>query len=388
MHSDTQTPSSNRRFRIVPITAPKSGLASLAARARGMAQIWLARHANRAPRDLPILVIMITDKCNLHCKMCGACDYSPGDHDMLSLPEWKAVVDAAARLNTQILSITGGEALLRKEVYELIRYIRSHGIAVHLNTNGLLLSDKHIHELRDAGVGTVSISIESADEAIHDDIRGKGTFARTVQNLRRLRALAPEIRVGLNCVISTRNVRGLDSLVRLGADAGVHQVKFAPIHSNLQHKDKPLGEYEELIFQETDLDLLEAELAKVRAALADSTIQSTSDRFFDGMSNLYRPPATNFYCYAGWAITVIDAQGNVAACFDKPGAANVRNAPLDEIWRSAPFHGHRQLVRQCDKACWDTTNAELSLRLNLRNLILDPKQTWRDIRFYFSENGH
>ncbi|MCC6145654.1 MAG: radical SAM protein [Candidatus Hydrogenedentes bacterium] len=370
------------------MSAKASNIGTLISRARGMAQIWAARHLNRVPRDLPILVIMITDKCNLHCKMCGACDYSPGDHGMLTLDEWKAVVDSAARLNTQILSITGGEALLRKDVFELIRYIRSHGIAVHLNTNGLLLTDKHIRELRGAGVGTVSISIESADRSTHDDIRGAGTFERTVQNLRRLRELAPEIRVGLNCVINKHNVRGLDGLVRLGSDAGVHQIKFAPIHTNLQHKDKPVGEYEHMIFEETDLALLDGELARVRRALAETDLQSTSDRFFDGISDLYRAPASNFYCYAGWAISVIDAQGNVAACFDKAGAINVREMPLHEIWRSPRFHAHRQLVRRCDKACWDTTNAELSLRMNVRNLLLDPKQTWRDIRFYFSENGH
>jgi MoaA/NifB/PqqE/SkfB family radical SAM enzyme len=363
-----------------PLSALASNIGGMYSRARGMAHTWVARHLNRAPRELPILVIMITDKCNLHCKMCGACDYSPGNHGMLSLDEWKTVVDSAAKLNTQILSITGGEALLRKDVFELIRYIRAYGIAVHLNTNGLLLTDKHIHELRQSGVGTVSISIESAEQEIHDAIRGQGAFERTVKNLRRLRELAPEIRVGLNCVINKHNIAGLDSLVRLGADAGVHQLKFAPIHTNLQHKDKPVSEYEHMIFQETDLDLLEAELAKVRDALAKTDIQSTSDRFFDGMANLYRPPASNFYCYAGWAISVIDAQGNVAACFDKDGAMNVREMPLDEIWRSAGFHQHRQLVRHCEKACWDTTN--------LRNLLLDPRQTWRDIRFYFSENGH
>jgi MoaA/NifB/PqqE/SkfB family radical SAM enzyme len=110
--------------------------------------LWRARWTNRAPRHLPVLVIMVTDKCNLHCKMCGACDYSPGDHDMLSLEEWKAVIRSAARLRTRVLSITGGEALLRKDLFELIVYARAHGMAVHLNTNGLLLREKNVAALR------------------------------------------------------------------------------------------------------------------------------------------------------------------------------------------------------------------------------------------------
>lgn len=348
----------------------------------GVADVWAARHLNRAPAQLPILVMMITDKCNLHCKMCGACDYTPGDHGMLTTEEWLRVLDAAARLNTQILSITGGEALLRHDVFEIIRRARALGMAVHLNTNGLLLTDKHIDLLRGAGVDTVSISLESADEAVHDAIRGRGTFARTVKNLRRLRARAPGIRVGINCVVNRGNVAGLLDMLRLAEEHAVQQVKFAPIHTNLQHKDKPVSDYEDMIFRETDLDELEAAVARLRGALARSPVQSTSNQFFDGMANLYRPPASNFYCYAGWAIAVVDAQGNVAACFDKPGARNVRDASLDAIWRSQAFQEHRQLVRHCDRACWDTTNAELSLRLSLRGMLREPVQTLRDIRFY------
>ena len=84
------------------------GLAQLARNALVYADLWLCRHLDRAPRTLPILVIMFTDKCNLRCKMCGACDYSPGDHGMLSLEEWKRVIDSAARLRTQGVEPIGG----------------------------------------------------------------------------------------------------------------------------------------------------------------------------------------------------------------------------------------------------------------------------------------
>jgi len=350
--------------------------------ALAFAGVWKARRLDRAPAQLPILVVMFTDKCNLHCQMCGACDYSPGDHGMLTLEEWKGVIDAAARLKTQILSVTGGEAMLRRDVFDFMRYAREKGMAIHLNTNGLLLTEKNIASLRESGVGTVSISIESTDPAVHDAIRGEGAFAKTLEGLRRLRRLAPEIRVGLNCVINTQNLPGLRDMVPFAAAEGVHQVKFAPIHTNLQHRDKPVSEFEHMVFQETDLDALDRELEVIQDALWKSNVQSTSRQFFKGMSNLYRPPATNFYCYAGYAICTINAQGVVAACFDKDGTQNVRDQPLDEIWRSRAFHEHRQLVRNCDRACWDTTNAEMSLRLTLGGVLREPAQTIRDLKFY------
>ncbi len=347
--------------------------------------VWLARHVNRTPSSLPILVLMVTDKCNLKCKMCGACDYSPGDHNMLSFEEWRAVVDSAARLRTRIVSITGGEAMLRKDLFDLIAYIRGKGMKVHLNTNGLLLRDKNIQRLKECGVETVSISLESHLPEVHDDIRGQGMFQRTLEGLRRLREQAPEIRIGLNCVINKATLPGLHGLVGFAEREGVDQLKFAPIHTNLQHKDKPLESYEHLIFQETDIDALETELIRVRDALKTTSLQTTSDRFFAGMSSLYRPPASNFYCYAGYAICVVNPQGFVAACFDKDSALNVRERPLHEIWRSRAFHQHRQLVRNCATNCWDTTNAELSLRLSVRNLLREPLSTLRAVKFYYDE---
>lgn len=347
--------------------------------------VWLSRHLNRAPRTLPILVIMITDKCNLKCTMCGACDYSPGDHNMLSLDDWKAVIDSAAQLKTQILSITGGEAMLRKDLFDLIRYTRGKGIRVHLNTNATILREKQAELLRDTGVETVSISIESHEEDIHDLIRGRGMFQRTLEGVRRLRRIAPDVRIGLNCVINKHNVNGLHGMVPFAAREGLDQVKFAPIHSNLQHKDKDVSEYEDMIFQETDLDALEGELQKIQDELKKTELVSTSKQFFDGITNLYKPPASNFYCYAGWAITVIDAQGNVAACFDKDGAMNVRKTPLHEIWKSKTFQEHRQQVVNCDKACWDTTNAELSLRLSVKHLVEEPLSLVRSVRYYIAQ---
>jgi MoaA/NifB/PqqE/SkfB family radical SAM enzyme len=320
--------------------------------------------------------------------MCGACDYSPGDHGMLSPEEWRAVIDSAARLHTQILSITGGEAMLRRDVYDLIQYARGLGMAVHLNSNGLLMTDKNIDQLREAGVNTVSISLESADPAIHDAIRGEGTFAKTLEGIRNLRRRAPEIRVGLNCVINKLNYQSLDKMVTLAESEQVQQLKLAPIHTNLQHKDKDVSEYEDMIFRETDIASLDAELERVQAALAQGSIQTTSRKFFEGMTKLYEAPASNFYCYAGYAIAVIDAQGNVAGCFDKASRLNVRDTPLDKLWRSRAFQEHRQLVRHCDRACWDTTNAELSLRMSVRTMLREPRQTWRDLKFYFSEKQH
>jgi MoaA/NifB/PqqE/SkfB family radical SAM enzyme len=344
--------------------------------------VWLARHTRLTPPVLPILILMVTDKCNLKCKMCGACDYTPGDHGMLTLAQWKAVIDAAERLKTQVVSITGGEALLRKDLFDLIAYARTKSMTVHLNTNGLLLRDRNVASLAASGVESVSISVESTNPTVHDAIRGKGTLKHTIEGIRRLRRACPDTRIGLNTVLNRHNLDSMPNLVRFAERENLDQVKFAPIHSNLQHKDKPLDEYADMVFGPQDTDSLTAGVDAIRQALATTRLESCSDRFFEGIPNLYRQPASNFYCYAGYAVCVVNPQGDVSACFDKAPCANVKDRPLDQIWRSPAFQRHRAVVRNCDQACWDTTNAELSLRLSFRNLLKEPRKTYRTVRYY------
>lgn len=345
--------------------------------------VWWARRFNRTPHVLPALILMVTDKCNLKCKMCGACDYSPGDHNMLTLEEWKGVLDAAARLGTRLVSITGGEALLRKDLFALIAYARGLGMSVHLNTNGLLLNEPHVQALVTSGVDTVSISLDGPDAATHDAVRGPGTFERTLKGIRTLRRLGPGIRVGINYVLHRANYEAAPRMVDLALEEGVDQLKFAPIHTNLQHKDKPLSAYGEMIFMEEDLPRLERVAHGLYRALRSKGLHSSPRRFFYGMRRLYESPPKNFYCFAGYAICVVNPQGYVSACFDKPSSLNVREQPLDVLWRSEAFQRHRQLVRRCDKACWDTTNAELSMQLQWHHWLRYPRETLRTLWYYY-----
>jgi MoaA/NifB/PqqE/SkfB family radical SAM enzyme len=347
--------------------------------------VWLSRRLDRPANYLPILLLFVTDKCNLRCSMCGVWQHAdPGEEDgELTTEEWKAVIRSAARLRTILLSITGGEAILRQDVFEIIRYARENGISVHLCSNGTVLNNDNVDRLRASGVNTVSISIENMVPEVHEQLRGKGSFDRAIRGVRLLRERAPEIRVGINYLITAQNFRNMAEMIPFAESLGVHQIKFAPIHTNLQHKGKRREEFAPLIFTEKDLDELEAEIKKLAEAASKSRLQTTSRAFLDGIVNLYRNPRRGFRCYAGYAACAINPRGIVTPCCDMEGTISVRNKPLEEIWRSAEFQQLRRGVRACDKPCWDTTNAELSLRFGVRGMLGEIGQTWRDLKFYF-----
>lgn len=358
-------------------------LALLAAGAGAMADVWLARRLTRPPRTLPILLAFLTHRCNLSCAMCGVGHLPTADGAAeLDTDGWRAVFDAAGRLRTRIVSISGGEVLLRADLYDLIAHARSRGMAVHVCTNATLIDASVAGALRDAGAHTVSLSLDGHDAASHDALRGGGSFDATVRGIRALRECAPGVRLGVNVLLSRRNHREAPAVVELAESLGAHQVRFMPIHRNLLHRHRADAELDGLDFREGDLGDLERTVAELRRVAARTPLQLNSRRHLDGIVDFYRRPR-RFRCVAGFAVCAVGPRGEVSPCCDLDARETVRDRPLDDIWSSREFHALRRRVVDCRGGCWDTTNTELSLRLSTRGLLADLRTQWQDLGFYF-----
>ena len=320
--------------------------------------------------------------------MCGVCDleYGHDESEELTTEQWKEVIASAAhQLGTTLAVVSGGEALLRKDVFEIIRFATDSGIAIHLCTNALLLSEENMIKLRDSGVRTVSFSLEGPEASTHEYMRGANSFPIVLNALRRFREIAPDVRIGINFVITRLNFHNMTAMVDFAESLGVNQLKFAPIHTNLLHRRKKFEDYSDLLFQEDDLNALEQEVQRVKQALKKSHLITTSDDFFEGIADLYRKPRQT-RCYAGYAICAISPTGYVAPCSDMDSNFNVKDKKLHHIWRNPEFHQLRRKVHACSAACWDTAYTELSLWLRPKSLLRDAVRNWRDIKFYFGKN--
>lgn len=347
--------------------------------------VLTSRYLGTRPRYLPVILMFVTSECNLRCRMCGVCDleYGHDESEELSTDQWKQVIASASRkLGTTLAVVSGGEALLRKDVFEIIRYATDAGISIHLCTNALLLNEENMVHLRDSGVRTVSFSLEGPEASTHEYLRGANSFPVVVNALKRFRQIAPDVRIGINFVITRLNYRNMTAMVAFAESLGVNQIKFAPIHTNLLHRRKKVEDYSDLLFQREDLDDLDHELGKLRQALKKSNLITTSDDFFAGITDLFRKPRRT-RCYAGYAICAISPTGYVAPCSDMDSSFNVKEMALHEIWRNPEFQELRKKVHSCSAACWDTAYTELSLWLRPKALIKDAVRNWRDIRFYY-----
>lgn len=343
--------------------------------------LW-SRWRGTVPSYLPILIAFVTYRCNLRCVMCGLCELREHTNpDELSTEEWKSVIQSAKKLGTFIISISGGEPLLRKDLEEIICFAEGNKISTHLCTNGTLIDIDRAKTLRESGLKTISFSLDSAIEDVHDAIRGKGQYQKTITGIQNIRCIAPEIRISINTVITKTNFRNISSLVPLAKELGAVQIKFAPIHSNLLHRYKNEKVWEELFFNETELQELDNELTKAKNLCKIERILTTSDRFYSGISRSFLQQNI-FTCFAGFLDCTVAPDGKVGACCDMETPLSVREQPLDEIWRSAKFHTTRQKVCHCKKYCWDTTNTEFSLRLNPKTMVSELPTMLKEVLFY------
>ncbi|MBI5050948.1 MAG: radical SAM protein, partial [Nitrospirae bacterium] len=152
-----------------------------------------------APHQLDELWIYNTLSCNLRCKHCLV---SAGKElkDELTAEEIKRVVDEAVELGAKRFYITGGEPFMKDNIFELIRYItQEKGKELIIQTNATLLDDKKIALLEKLNTPRliIQVSLEGPDAKIHDNLRGKGSFDKAVDGIKRL------IGIGIVPVVAT-----------------------------------------------------------------------------------------------------------------------------------------------------------------------------------------
>lgn len=296
---------------------------------------------------LPLLIFFPTSRCNSRCVSCDW--WKQTGEDDLTLEEIETVAAAAARLGTRLVVFSGGEPLLRPEVFDAARRFRAHGIALHLLTSGILLE-------RFAGrvaeqFARVCVSLDAADEELYERVRGVAALRVVERGVRALRRLAPEIPVTARATLHRRNFRELPRLIDHAAAIGLDGISFLPADVTstgaFGRDAQPCGDV---------LSLTRAEIADFEAVV-EHTILASADAFDSGfvaespdklrrLPLYYRAllgdaPFPSIVCNAPWVSIVVEASGLVRPCFFHDPIGNVRDTPLAEI-----VGGHLRAFRQ------------------------------------------
>lgn len=180
--------------------------------------------ARRQFEDRPLLVFWeMTKACGLACLHCRACAQLEPSEDELSEAEGRALIDELAAMGRPrpILILTGGDCLKRPDLVNLISYASERAVPVAVAPSVTdLLDEPMMHALRQHGVKTVSLSLDGADAATHDGVRGvQGHFDATMKAVSSLKRCG--FTVQINTTVMASNLEQLADVAALVRDHGV-----------------------------------------------------------------------------------------------------------------------------------------------------------------------
>ncbi|PIQ91187.1 MAG: heme d1 biosynthesis radical SAM protein NirJ1 [Candidatus Omnitrophica bacterium CG11_big_fil_rev_8_21_14_0_20_41_12] len=173
------------------------------------------RYQKGKPADTnrPIVVWNSTRRCNLKCIHCYIDAKNTQDTGELTTQEAKILIDDLASFGAPVFLFSGGEPLMREDLFELGKYAKDKGLRTVISTNGTLITNALAKKIKDAGFSYVGVSLDGL-EAINDKFREqKGAFKKALSGIRS--CLKNDVRVGLRFTINKHNFRDLPGIFDL-----------------------------------------------------------------------------------------------------------------------------------------------------------------------------
>ena len=280
----------------------------------------------------------VTRECNMKCSHCYINATDKKLDDELTTKEAKNVIDQIHQVSSPLLILSGGEPLLRQDIFELIEYGSKKGLKIGLGSNGYLIDEDMAKKLKAAGIATVSISIDSNIPAQHDEFRGvTGAWDKAVNACKALRNNG--ILVQVNTTLTHDNYNQIDDIMTLAESIGVenfHLFFLVPTGRGVKLTDISPEKYEEMITNTF------AKVHKHRLNVKPSCAPQFM-RIAQGMGLDMRQWVRG--CLAGMHYCRIYPNGDVTPCPYLPiKLGNIREQSFKDIWfNSEVFKNLRNL---------------------------------------------
>ncbi len=287
--------------------------------------------AKTQERYIPLVMSYnVTRECNMKCSHCYINATDQKLQDELTTQEAKELIDQIYQVSSPLLILSGGEPMLRPDIFELIEYGSKKGLKMGLGTNGYLINDVIAKKLKAAGIATVSISIDSSIPAQHDEFRGvKGSWERAVNACKMLRNNG--ILVQVNTTLTHDNYDQIDEIMTLAESIGVenfHLFFLVPTGRGVKLTDISPQKYEDMITK--TFGKAYKHRLNVRPSCAPQFMRIAKGMGLD-MRQWIRG------CIAGMHYCRIYPNGDVTPCPYLPiKLGNIREQNFKEIWFNSP----------------------------------------------------
>jgi radical SAM protein with 4Fe4S-binding SPASM domain len=272
--------------------------------------------------------------CNLTCSHCFA-GTLPRKASPLTMGELDRLFADMAGMGSFRLGLTGGEPLLRRDLFEIIDLAAGHGLHPCVTTNGLLITEEIARKFGARRLVWLNVSLDGASAATNDAVRGQGTFEQVVEKLELLGRHTPFTLAFTIMRTNAAEVRACAELAeRVGAAAAVFRPLY-PVGTAARHLDELMPTFDQY-----------------HDALLSLSAEADDMRVIDPFSPLLRAETQavtqpNYGCGAGSTVCSISVSGEVNPCSFLGSAfvaASIREQPLAAIWHtSQTFRDMRSL---------------------------------------------
>jgi AdoMet-dependent heme synthase len=260
----------------------------------------------------------ITYRCNERCEHCYL---EHADHGEMTTTEILGLLRQLEQVGVFFLTISGGEPLVRRDCFEIIKSARSLGFNVKLKTNAILIKEPEARKLRSLGVEQVQISVYSHRPEVHDAItKTQGSLKRTVTAIRMLRLQG--LKVTIAYVLMKSNFLDSAGVRALAAECDA-QFTIDPTITPMMDGDRSI----------LRLGLPANELS---AIFRDANVVGDVEAFCAPPPPVDEDAHEGYPCSAGHTACYISPYGDVYPCVQFPlPCGSVRNETFLNIWRNS-----------------------------------------------------
>ena len=292
----------------------------------------------------PSLVVWdCTRRCNLHCEHCGAAVSKPPKE--IAFDEIKKIIDDVARMKVNNFFITGGEPLIREDIFEILNYIHHKGLKSGIATNGYFIDRQKAEKLKNAHTYSIQISIDGLKK-IHNLIRGNNeSYDKAVKAIGYLKGLKIPL-ITVASTISKKNLGDLTNIKNLLVKLKVNIWRICIIMPIGRAKDVKhlLLSPKELIFL---LEFVKRNKTSIKIYFGENL-----PYLLDCEDKIRQEP---FLCPVGITTFCIGTDGKIRGCPEQTPMTkfiegDTRKQSIDEIWQKG-FQKYRlnSLIKEDNK---------------------------------------
>lgn len=318
--------------------------------------------------NLRLVAWEITKRCNLSCIHCRVNAVNKFDKEELSTKESFLLIDEIAKITHPTLILTGGEPLLRSDIFEIISYGVAKGLIVVMAPNGTLINKEIAGQMKYSGIKRISISLDGATAKTHDEMRQvSGAFEGALNGIKWAKTSGLEFQI--NTTVTKQNYTQIDDVIKLAIKLGAvacHFFFWVPTGRTKEMVGQELnpGEYEEILTwlakktKEVDIEIrttcaphyfrISREPAlNIPPLYPPSTRDIPPCPPLEGVRGKIFQPAGERGCLAGTAFCFISYQGEVFPCgYLDINCGNIKNQSFKDIWENSQvFNALRDLSR-------------------------------------------